>query len=164
MKVETSPESLKALQALMDRSVNTAGPSASVSVAWPERQMSAGDLCDFWSQTGVVGMTTVGPNGRPHSAPVHARLLGDRLRLVVYTDTVRRRDIRTNPHVSFTTWGPGGAAVILYGRAEEVKGSERAARTAQNGQERNVVEIEVDLYRVYAMAARPETNPPARSD
>lgn len=157
MKIDESEAAARALQTLMDRSAASAGRSVARSVAYPDRQMSAAELIEFWAQTGLVAMCTVGANGQPHVAPVHARLLGTRLTLVVYDDTVRRRDLQTNPRVAFTTWGPGGAAVILYGRARELEGSLRPARDAQDGTPRNVVEIEVELTRVYAMAARAES-------
>ncbi len=155
MKSDVSTRGLEELQRLIDRSVATAGPSAARSIAWSQRQMTATELVEFWNATPLVAMTTVSPSGRPHSAPVHARLLGARLSLVIYTDTVRRRDLRTNPRVSFTTWGPGGAAVIAYGRASEVADSVRAARPAQDGSEREVVEVVVEIDRIYAMGPRP---------
>jgi hypothetical protein len=141
---------LTALQALLDRSVETATPSVADSVAYPERQMTAAELIEFWRGTGLVAMTTVGPKGQPHTAPVHAELQGTTLRLVIYENTVRRQDLRTNPRVAFTTWR-GGAAVIMYGRAREIPGSLHPARAGRSGEARNVVAIEVSLTRVYAM-------------
>jgi hypothetical protein len=144
---------LDALQALIDRSTRTAGPAVADSVAWPARQMTAADLLEFWQSVRLVAMTTVGPAGQPHTAPVHAALVGPRLRLVVYDDTVRRRDLASNPRVAFTTWRTDGAVAILYGRAHEVPASLRAARPGRSGRPRRVVEIEVRLTRVYAMRA-----------
>jgi hypothetical protein len=112
-----------------------------------------------------MAMTTVGANGQPHTAPVHSTLDGTKLTLVVYDNTVRREDIRTNPRVSFTTW-KDGAVAILYGRAREVPGSLRETRPGRSGKPRNVVTIEVELTRVYAMRApeRPaDGTPPPRS-
>jgi hypothetical protein len=118
--------------------------------------MTAGELVEFWRGTGLVAMTTVGPKGQPHTAPVHAELQGTTLRLVVYENTVRRQDLRTNPRVAFTTWREG-AAVIMYGRAREVPGSLRPARAGRSGDPRNVVGIAVELTRVYAMRAPAST-------
>jgi len=72
------------------------------------------------------------------------------LRLVIYDNTVRRVDLRTNPRVSFATW-KDGAAAIVYGRAREVDGSLRETRPGRSGAPRNVVTVEVTLTRVYAM-------------
>ena len=112
MKIDESEAAARALQTLMDRSAASAGRSVARSVAYPDRQMSAAELIEFWAQTGLVAMCTVGANGQPHVAPVHAR---------------------------------------------ELEGSLRPARDAQDGTPRNVVEIEVELTRVYAMAARAES-------
>lgn len=147
-----TPEELAALQSLLDRSTRTASPAVADSVGSGERQMTAAELVEFWRGTGLVAMTTVGPQGQPHSAPVHARLEGTTLRLVIYEHTVRRRDLATNPRVAFTTWRDG-AALIAYGRAREVPDSLRAARQAGSGNLRNVVAIEVALTRIYAMRA-----------
>lgn len=144
---------LAALQALIDRSTRTAGPSVADSVAYPERQMTAAELLDFWQSVRLVAMTTVGPAGQPHTAPVHAELDGPTLRCVVYDDTLRRRDLARNPRVAFTTWRADGAAAILYGRAREVPDSLRDARPGRSGRPRRVVSIEVRLTRVYAMRA-----------
>ena len=144
-------EELAALDALIARSTRTATPSVADSLAYPARQMTAAELVEFWRSVRLVAMTTVGPAGQPHTAPVHAELVGTRLRLVIYDNTIRRRDLATNPRVAFTTWGAGGAAVICYGRAREVPGSLRESRPGRSGEPRRVVEIEVRLTRVYAM-------------
>jgi hypothetical protein len=152
--VPPAPDDVAALQALLDRSARTATPAVGDSVAYPPRQMTAAALVAFWREVRLVAMATVGSAGQPHIAPVHAELAGTTLRLVVYADTVRRRDLRTNPRVAFTSWGAGGAAVIAYGRAREVPGSERDARPGQSGRPRRVVALEVQLTRVYALGPR----------
>jgi hypothetical protein len=145
-------DGIAALQALIDRSTRTAGASVAESIAFPDRQMSAAELIAFWKDARMMAMATVGPNGQPHVAPVHSELDGTTLRLVVYDDTLRRRDLRANPRVAFTTW-KDGAAAIVYGRAREVPNSLRDARPGRSGTPRRVVTIEVALTRVYAMRA-----------
>jgi hypothetical protein len=154
MKTSETEESLAALDALLERSSAAAGPALADSVAFPPRRMTAAELFEFWRDVRLVAMTTVGPGGQPHTAPVHAELHGSTLRVLVYEDTVRRRDLATNDRVSFTTWNGDGAVTILYGRAREVEGSLRPARPSQSGRERNVVEVEVRLTRVHAMGAK----------
>jgi hypothetical protein len=146
-------DELGALQALIDRSVRTATPSVADSVAYPERQLSAAEFVEFWQGVRLVAMATVGEGGRPHIAPVHAALNGCMLRLVIYDDTVRRVDLARNPRVAFSTWRADGAAAIVYGRAREIEGSLRSARSGRSGKPRQVVEIEVKLTRIYAMRA-----------
>ena len=145
-------DELAALQRLLDRSVATASPAVADSVASPPRQMTAAELVAFWRGARLVAMATVGPAGQPHIAPVHAELAGTTLRLVVYEDAVRRRDLAKNPRVAFTTWRDGAVA-ICYGRAREVPGSMREARPGQSGAARRVVSVEVRLTRVYGMRA-----------
>jgi hypothetical protein len=77
------------------------------SVAYPDRQMTAAELLEFWKSARIMAMTTVGPAGQPHTAPVHSTLAGTTLTLVIYDNTVRREDLKTNPRVSFTTWKDG---------------------------------------------------------
>ncbi|HEY2387661.1 MAG TPA: pyridoxamine 5'-phosphate oxidase family protein [Candidatus Binatia bacterium] len=149
---EIGADELAALQALIDRSARAASPALAASIGAVERQMRAAELIEFWRGTGLVAMATVGPSGHPHVAPVHAELRGTTLVLVIYDNTVRRRDLAQNPRVAFTTWRDG-AAVILYGRAREVPDSLRDARPARGGTPRKVVTIEVALTRVHAMRA-----------
>jgi hypothetical protein len=144
---------LTALQELIEHSVATATPSVADSVAYPDRQMKAGEFVEFWQSVRLVAMATVGAGGLPHIAPVHATLEGTTLRLVIYDNTVRRADIARNPHVAFTTWRADGAAAIVYGRAREIPASLRAARPGRSGKPRNVVAVEVALTRIYAMRA-----------
>jgi hypothetical protein len=143
---------LAALDTLIARSARSATASVADSIAFPDRQMTAAELTAFWKDARMVAMATVGPEGQPHLAPVHAELDGTTLRLVVYEDAVRRADLRRNPRVAFTTW-KDGAAAILYGRAREVPNSLRDARPGRSGAPRRVVTIEVALTRVYAMRA-----------
>ena len=155
--------SLAALQALLDRSTRSASPAVADSVAYPDRQMTAAELLEFWKSARIMAMTTVGPGGQPHTAPVHSTLAGTTLSLVIYDNTVRRADLTTNPRVSFTTW-KDGAVAILYGKAREVPDSLRETRPGRSGAARTVVTIEVALTRAYAMRApEPAAGTPPRS-
>lgn len=144
---------LAALQRIIDVSTATATPSVADSVAFPARQMTAGEFVEFWANVRLVAMATVGAKGQPHIAPVHARISGSSLRLVVYDNTIRRADLATNPRVAFSAWNSVGAAAIVYGRAREIEGSIRDSRPGQSGKPRRVVELEVKLTRIYAMRA-----------
>lgn len=139
------------LQEIISRSTASATPAVADSVAYPERQMTAREFADFWAGVRLVAMATVGPNGQPHMAPVHARLDGTKLRLVIYDNTIRRADLARNARVAFSAWNSEGAAAIVYGRAREIAGSLRPSRPGRGGKPRHVVEIEVELTRIYAM-------------
>jgi hypothetical protein len=151
MKTVETPETIEGLERVIEASAGVAGPALADSVAWGPRRMGAAELLEFWRGIRLVAMATVGPNGQPHVAPVHAELRGAVLQVLVYEDAVRRRDLAANPRVAFTTWNADGAVAILYGRAREVDGSLREARPAQSGRNRRVVEFEVTLTRVHAM-------------
>lgn len=130
--------------------------------------MTAAEVFEFWQRAKVVAMATVGEHGQPHTAPVHAVLTGNKLSVLVYDNAVRRRDLATNPRVSFTSWDNEGAVVILSGLAREVEGSTRDARPSQGGAPRQVVEFEVTLTRVHAMrgksSKKQEAVSPPRND
>jgi hypothetical protein len=149
--IRAMPAELTALQELIDRSTATASAAVADSVAYPDRQMTASEFIEFWQSVRMVAMATVGRSGQPHIAPVHAKIDGTKLRLVIYGNTVRRTDPARNPRVAFSTWRADGAAVIVYGRAHEVPDSLRPARPGRSGRPREVVEIEVELTRIYGM-------------
>jgi hypothetical protein len=150
MKDEREAE-FAALQEIISRSTASASAAVADSVAYPERQMTAREFANFWAGVRLVAMATAGPNGQPHIAPVHAKLDGTKLRLVIYDNTIRRADLARNPRVAFSAWNAEGAAAIVYGRAREIAGSLRPSRPGRSGKPRQVVEIEVELTRVYAM-------------
>jgi hypothetical protein len=54
-----TPAQLAALQALLDRSTQTATPAVADSVAYPARQMSAAEFVEFWRSVRLVAMATV---------------------------------------------------------------------------------------------------------
>lgn len=141
------------LREIISRSTATASAAVADSVAYPERQMTAREFAEFWAGVKLVAMATVGRGGQPHIAPVHAKLDGTKLRLVIYDNTIRRADLADNPRVAFSTWSADGAAAIVYGRAREIAGSLRPSRPGRSGKARQVVEIEVELTRIYAMRA-----------
>ncbi|HEY2774332.1 MAG TPA: pyridoxamine 5'-phosphate oxidase family protein [Candidatus Binatia bacterium] len=154
MKTTENDQTIAALDAVLAASGAAAAGALADSVAWPPRRMGARDLFEFWRGIRMVAMTTVGAHGQPHSAPVHAELCGATLRVLVYEDATRRRDLESNTRVSFTAWNEDGAVAILYGRAREIEGSLRDARPAQSGRPRKVVDVEVTLTRVHAMGAQ----------
>lgn len=154
MKTVEEAGAAAALENLLLAGDEAAGPALAESVGWAPRRMNAGELFEFWRGIRMVAMATVGERGQPHMAPVHAVLCGPTLRVLVYHDATRRRDLASNPRVAFTAWNDSGAVAMLYGRAKEIEGSLKAARPAQSGRERQVVEFEVTLTRVHAMKAK----------
>ena len=147
-------EVLEPLQRILDRSRRRAGQAARDTFARPERQMTALEFVTFWNGSRLKAMATVGASGAPHIAPVHAEFVNGRLRSTIYENAVRRRDLRDNPRVALTTWGPHGAAAIVYGRAREIPDSGRDTRPGATGVARRTVALDIEITRIYAMRAR----------
>jgi len=145
---------LDALQDVLDRSRGSAGSAVLDTFDHEDRRMNAAELVVFWNGARLKAMSTTGPDGAPHIAPVHADFVSGRLRTTIYENAVRRRDLQSNPRVALTTWGPQGAAVILYGTAREVPDSLRETRPGARGGTRRTVALGIAVNRIYAMKPR----------
>ncbi|MBX3027899.1 pyridoxamine 5'-phosphate oxidase family protein [bacterium] len=150
-----SAEMLAPIQAALDRGRARGGAAVLETFDRPERRMTAAELVAFWNGTRMKAMATSGANGTPHLAPVHAEFVAGRLRSTIYENAARRRDLRANPRVALTTWGPDGAAAIVHGVARELPDSLRDTRPGASGQPRRTVALEIEVTRIYAMKARP---------
>ncbi len=151
-------ERLAELQRVLDHSRSAAGRAVRDTFDDPNRQMTAAEFVTFWNGSRMKAMATVGKRGMPHIAPVHAEFVNGRLRSTIYENAVRRRDLLQQPEVALTTWGPHGAAAIVYGRAREVPGSLRETRPGKTGGTRRTVALDITVTRIYAMKGR-ETAP-----
>jgi hypothetical protein len=147
-------ETVAALQATIDRSRENAGPAVRESFDRRERRLTAVEFVAFWNATRMKALATVGASGAPHIAPVHAEFVAGRLRTTVYENALRRRDIAARPAVALTTWGPNGAAAIVYGVAREIPGSLRETRPGSSGRPRRTVALDIEVTRIYAMGPR----------
>jgi Pyridoxamine 5'-phosphate oxidase len=147
------PGALASLQRILDASRSTSGAAVRDTFDRADRHLTAAEFVAFWNGTRMKAMATAGENG-PHIAPVHAEFAGGRLRSTIYENAARRRDLRRNPAVALTTWGPNGAAAIVYGRAREVPGSRRETRPGATGRPRRTVTLEIEVTRIYAMGPR----------
>jgi hypothetical protein len=149
-----SADVLVPIQRILDRSRRRAGQAVRDTFEQPERQMTALEFVTFWNGARLKAMATVGTSSEPHIAPVHAEFVNGRLRSTIYENAVRRRDLRENPRVALTTWGPHGAAAIVYGRAREIPNSRRETRPGATGQSRRTVALDIEITRIYAMKGR----------
>jgi hypothetical protein len=147
---------LAKLQTILDSSLSRAGDAVRETFDRPRRRMTAIEFVEFWNGCKTKAMSTVGPNGNPHIAPVHATFIDGRLRTTIYVNAVRRHDLHLNPSVAMTTWAPGGATAVVYGRAREIPDSERETRPGASGQARRTVTLEIEVSRIYTMKTRPE--------
>ncbi|MEO8602112.1 MAG: pyridoxamine 5'-phosphate oxidase family protein [bacterium] len=145
---------LDALQSVLDRSRASAGDAVLATFDHPQRRLTAAEFVAFWNGSRLKAMATTGPDGAPHIAPVHAEFFAGRLRSTIYENAVRRRDLQANPQVAFTTWGPNGAAAIVYGTVREIPDSLRETRPGAAGEARRTVGLDIEVTRIYAMRGR----------
>lgn len=145
---------LAAIQQAIDRGRANGGAAVLETFDHADRRMSAAEFVTFWNGTRTKAMATTGPDGAPRLAPVHAEFVSGRLRSTIYENAVRRRDLRHDPRVCFTTWGPHGAAAIVHGIAHEIPDSLRETRPGASGRPRRTVALEIEVTRIYAMKAR----------
>ena len=148
---ELAPDPLQRLQAILDRSLDTASAAVRETFGHPDRQMTAAEFVDFWQSVPLVAVATVGGKGQPHIAPVHTRLEGARLVTPVFENATRRKDLRDNPRIALTAWRADRSVAIVYGRAQERPESRREARPGRGGTQRHVVVLEIEITRIYAL-------------
>lgn len=146
----------RSLQEIIDQSLATSGPAVSATFDKDERRLDAEALREFWRETRMFAVSTVGANGAPHIAPVHVTLADDdSLQMAIFEDSVRLRDLQRDPRIAITSWAPDGRIAIVYGRASEIPDSRREVRDP--GRFIRMMRIEID--RAYAM--RPTPRPEA---
>jgi hypothetical protein len=158
-----SPDTLAALQRLIDRSAAGAGPAIRSNFIGGGWAMSAAELVAFWGESRMASIATASRRGAVHAAPLDIRLVDGRFYIATFPDSRRLRDHRDNPRCAITTWDGPYRAVIVYGTAREVAG-DPTGRTAAVADEQGYVQgsmvtIEVTPTRIYAI--RPPAGHPA---
>ncbi len=133
------------IQAVLDRSAATAGPEVARVFARPDWRLSAEQFLEMWRAQRWCTIASVGPNGQPHIAVIHADFQPDgRLTMRMFTGSVRARDIAANPRVALSK-NLDGAVAMVYGTARPVPGTEAVRHESET------VEVEIDIRRIYAM-------------
>jgi hypothetical protein len=128
------------LQALLDGSVETAGPAIKATFGRPDCRYNAEQFREFWRKTRMFAVSTRGKSGAPNIAPVHVTLReDDDLEMAIFEDSVRLKDLRRDPRIAITSWGEGGAVAIVYGRCRELEGSRREVNPGGNPELRRYV-------------------------
>lgn len=144
------PDAIARVQALLDRSAETATPVVGRVFARPDWRLSASEFLEMWSGQRWCTVASVGQQAQPHLALVHADFQSDgRLTMRMFTGSAREADILANPRVALAK-NLEGAAATVYGRARVVSG------TAATRHDAETVEVEVDVTRIYAMRPRRE--------
>ncbi|MGE0134767.1 MAG: pyridoxamine 5'-phosphate oxidase family protein [Dehalococcoidia bacterium] len=143
-----SNDAIAHVQDVLDRSAATATPEVGRVFARPDWRLGARDFLEMWSGQRWCTIASVGPQGQPHIAVVHADFQPDgRLTMRMFTGSVRARDIQTNDRVALSK-DLDGAVAMVYGRARRVPGTEAVRQDSET------VEVEVQVRRIYAMRPR----------
>ena len=115
---ETSAD-IAALQALLDRSYEAAGPHL-LNIHTPERRLTAEQVAERLQGMRLLALATVTADGRPIVGPVDGIFLRGAFHFGSSPDSVRFRHIRKRPQVSATHLPGEELAVTVHGRATPV--------------------------------------------
>jgi uncharacterized pyridoxamine 5'-phosphate oxidase family protein len=109
-------EDLKALQALIDRSYEQAGPHL-LAIHTPERRVTAQELAERLTGMRLLVLATITADGRPITGPVDGIFHRGAWHFGTAQNAVRFRHIRARPQVSATHLPAEEFAVVVHGRA-----------------------------------------------
>ena len=116
---ETSDD-IRALQQLLDRSYDGAGPHLR-SITTPERRVAAEDLVERLTGMCLLVVATVTADGRPIAGPLDGVFYRGAFHFGTAPDSVRYRHLLVRPQVSATHLPGEEFAVNLHGRAVPVE-------------------------------------------
>jgi hypothetical protein len=117
---ETEAE-IRELQALLDRSSETAGPHLRRIFRPPEHSLSAAELGRFFVGPRQIAVATVTKRGEPRVAPVDGLLLHGRFHFGTHSTAARIRHLRARPSISLTYFERDEIAIVVHGRATLVE-------------------------------------------
>lgn len=117
--VHETPDDLAALQDLLDRSYDQAGPHLR-RIITPERRLTADQVSQRLMGMRLLALATVTSDGRPIVGPVDGIFFRGAFHFGSSPDSVRFRHIRARPHVSATHLPGEELAVTVHGRAVPV--------------------------------------------
>ena len=124
-----TPDDLAALQDLLDRSYDQAGPHLR-RIITPERRLTAEQVSQRLMGMRLLALATVTSDGRPIVGPVDGIFFRGAFHFGSSPDSVRFRHIRARPHVSATHLPGEELAVTVHGRAAVVDVREGPFRQA----------------------------------
>jgi nitroimidazol reductase NimA-like FMN-containing flavoprotein (pyridoxamine 5'-phosphate oxidase superfamily) len=114
-----TPEDLAALQELLDRSYQAAGPHL-LRITTPERRLTAEQVSERLTGMCLLALATVTADGRPIVGPVDGVFHRGAFHFGSAPDSLRFRHIRARPQVSATHLPGEELAVTVHGRAVPV--------------------------------------------
>ncbi len=136
-----TPDDLKSLQDLLDRSAAGAGAHLR-SVITAERRLTAASLSSRLVGMRLLALATVTADGRPLVGPVDGIFYRGAFYFGSSPDSVRFRHIRRRPQVSATHLPGEDLAVTVHGRAVPIA----LAEPAHEGFRQSLLDIYVPRY------------------
>ena len=111
-----TPDDIRALQELLDRSYDAAGPHLR-SITTPERRVGAEELVERLTGMCLLVVATVTADGRPIAGPLDGIFYRGAFHFGTAPDSVRYRHLLARPQVSATHLPREEFAVNVHGRA-----------------------------------------------
>jgi general stress protein 26 len=119
--VRHTEQDLAELQALIDRSVDSAGRFMRETFELPDHGLTARQLTGYFEdRIRPVAIATVTAKGEPRVSPVGAVFHRTKFHIPTAEYSMRVRHVRSRPAISLTHFEPNVIAVIVHGRAEIV--------------------------------------------
>jgi hypothetical protein len=115
-----TPDDIRALQQLLDRSYESAGPHLR-SITTPERRVDAAALAARLTGMCLLVVATVTADCRPIAGPLDGIFYRGAFHFGTAPDSVRYRHLLTRPQVSATHMPREEFAVNVHGRAAPVE-------------------------------------------
>jgi hypothetical protein len=135
--VHETPDDIRALQQLLDRSYESAGPHLR-SITTPERRVDATALAARLTGMCLLVVATVTADYRPIAGPLDGIFYRGAFHFGTAPDSVRYRHLLTRPQVSATHMPREEFAVNVHGRAAPVE--------ATGGFRETLLEVYVPRY------------------
>jgi len=118
--MQETPADLEALQDLLDRSFEAAGPHL-LRIITPERRLTGEQVAERLTGMCLLALATVTRDGRPIVGPVDGIFFRGAFHFGSAPDSLRFRHLRARPQVSATHLPGEELAVTVHGRAVPVE-------------------------------------------
>jgi hypothetical protein len=115
--VYETPDEISALQALLDKSIQTAGPHLT-EILTPDHRLNAEQLCERLSGMCLLVVATTTADGRPLVGPVDSYFIHGTFHFSSGRNSVKMRHLAVRPHVSAIHLPGEEFAVTVHGRVE----------------------------------------------
>jgi len=124
--VRETAADLERLQALLDRSIEGAGPFLRSSFQMPEHSLSAAQLSGHLRGSLTVALATTTARGEPRVAPISALFVHAAFCVPSIAQAARARHLAQRPAASLTYFEGNDLAVIAHGQVAIVDGADPA--------------------------------------